>query len=145
MPADDLLSPFPVAGVEAYLAPPRAAGPIGWVMFVAGVAGAIAGYGMQWYSAVIDYPLLSGGRPLNSWPAFLLVPYETAILSAAVIGVLGWLRICGLPQPFHPLFAGSAVERATQDRYLLVFQHSDTCAEWVGSHLKPCAIHEIRA
>ena len=116
-PAIDALLPQPIEGITDYLAPPRPA-PIGWVMFVAGVCGAvIPDYGMEWYSAVIAYPILSSRRPLNSWPVFLLVPYEITILLAGICGLLGWMFMCGLPKLHHPLFDVPAVERATRDRY----------------------------
>jgi hypothetical protein len=144
MLADDVLSPNPLAGIEEHLAPPSAKPPIGWVMFIAGALGAIAGYAMQWYSAVIDYPINSGGRGLNSWPAFLLVPYETAILAAAIVGILAWMWMCGLPKLFHPLFAAKAVEHAMQDRYLLLFKDRDELAAQIRRTLNPEAIHELR-
>ncbi len=143
IPAEDVLSPNPLEGITEHLAPRPAPAPIGWVMFIAGAGGALAGYGMQWYSAVIDYPINSGGRGLNSWPAFLLVPYETAILSAAIVGILGWLFMCGLPRPHHPLFAADIVERASQDRYLLVFADRSQLRATIESRLRPHAIHEL--
>ena len=70
IPAEDVLSPNPIEGIAEHLAPRPGGKPIGWVMFTAGVLGAIAGYGMQWYSAVVDYPINSGGRfPRISCPA----------------------------------------------------------------------------
>ncbi len=144
MPAEDVLSPNPLAGIEEHLVPPPAKPPIGWLMFIAGALGAVAGYFMQWYSAVIDYPINSGGRDLNSWPAFLLVPYETAILSAAIMGILAWMWMCGLPKLFHPLFAAKAVECAMQDRYLLIFRDHDELAAQIQKTLNPEAIHELR-
>jgi len=143
IPAEDVLSPNPLDGIAAHLAPQPTRKPIGWVMFIAGAVGALAGYGMQWYSAVIDYPINSGGRGLNSWPAFLLVPYETAILSAAIVGILGWLWMCGLPRPYHPLFAADIVERASQDRYLLVFAARSRLKAQIESRLRPQAIYEL--
>src|SRR5262245_40920231 len=119
-PAQDALSPVPIEDIDKHLAP-HPARPIGWVMFIAGAIGAAIGYFMQWYSSVIAYPIDSGGRPLHSWPAFLLVPYETTILAAGIIGLLGWMWMCGLPKLFHPLFAADISERAVQDRFLLVF------------------------
>jgi hypothetical protein len=145
IPAEDVLSPSPLEGIAEHLAPPPARAPIGWVMFVAGTLGALAGYGMQWCSAVIDYPINAGGRGLNSWPAFLLVPYETAILGAAVVGILAWLWMCGLPRPYHPLFAADVVERASQDRYLLVFSAQDQIRARIEHHLRPLAVHEFDA
>lgn len=143
MPAQDVLSPNPLEGISEHLAPRPAGKAIGWVMFAAGVLGALGGYGMQWYSAVIDYPINAGGRGLNSWPAFLLVPYETAILGAAIAGILGWMWMCGLPHPHHPLFAADIVERASQDRYLLVFSARDRLKAEIEQRLRPHAVYEF--
>ena len=41
--------------------------------------GALA-YALEYYSAVINYPYNSGGRPFDAWPAFMLVPFATGIL-----------------------------------------------------------------
>jgi hypothetical protein len=144
-PALDALTPNPVEDVVALLSPPAASAPIGWVMVIAGVAGAALGYWMQWFSSTIDYPIISGGRPLNSWPAFLLVPYEMAILFAGVVGLLGWLWMCGLPKPHHPLFEAPVTLRASQDRYLLVFVRERGLQSWIEQHLMPVAIHEADA
>lgn len=141
--AQDVLSHMPVEGIDALLAHPRKP-PVGWVMFIAGSIGAIIGYFMQWYSSAIDYPIISGHRPLNSWPAFLLVPYEINILAAAIVGLLAWLWMSGLPKPHHPLFYADITERAVQDRYLLVFPRDATLAAWIADHLKPRAVHEVR-
>lgn len=145
IPAQDVLSPNALEGITEHLAPRKPGGAIGWVMFTAGAFGAIASYGIQWYSAVIDYPINSGGRGLDSWPAFLLVPYETAILSAAIVGILGWMWMCGLPRPHHPLFAAHIVERASQDRYLLVFAARDQLKERIEQRLQPQAVYEFDA
>lgn len=144
-PALDALTPNPVEGVADMLSPPKSRAPIGWVMFIAGATGASIGYLMQRYSAVFDYPIISGGRPLNSWPAYLLVPYELAILSAAVVGLLGWMWMCGLPKPFHILFEAKVTLRASQDRYLLVFRRERGLEAWIEKHLGPIAVHEADA
>jgi ActD protein len=145
IPAQDVLSPNALEGIAEHLAPQPRGKRIGWVMFIAGVLGALLGYAMQWYSAVIDYPINSGGRPLNSWPAFLLVPYETAILGAGVVGILGWMWMCGLPRPHHKLFAVDIVERASQDRYLLVFTARDRLKAEIEQRLRPRAVYELDA
>jgi hypothetical protein len=124
----------PVEGISAYLSPPHGKPPIGWVMVVAALTGAAGGYFIQWFSAVLDYPINSGGRPLNSWPAFLFVPYEAAILFAGGIGVLAWLWICGLPKLYHPLFNAAVVERASQDRFILVFPNDPKTRRWAKHH-----------
>ena len=75
---------------------------------------------MEFWSAVYAYPIDSGGRPLNSWPIFLLVPFEVGVLAAAVAGFAALLVLCGLPRLHHPLFDCDAIERATDDRYFLL-------------------------
>lgn len=143
-PPQDILSNIPLEDVAERLEPQLGRKPIGWVMFIAGALGAISGYFMQWIGAAVLYPTNSGGRPLNSWPAFMPVPYELAILSAAIVGVLAWMWMCGLTKLFHPLFAAPAVERAAQDTYLLVFPRSQSAERWIRSQLRSSHIHELR-
>lgn len=143
-PPCDVLTPHPVEGIDAFLASPPEKKPIGLVMVGAGAMGAILGYAMQWFSAVVDYPIHSGGRPLHSWPAFLLVPYEAAILSAGVLGVLTWMAMCGLPRLYHLLFAAPVVERANQDGYLLVIPFTTEVREWAKAHFGKDRVHEVQ-
>ena len=116
--AIDAFTPYPLEGVAEQLG----AGPsrIRFAMLAAALAVAAFAFGLQWYSAVIDYPLNSGGRPLNSWQVFLLVPFEVGILAAAVAGAVALLWSCGLPRLHHPLFEIPGFERATQDRFFLL-------------------------
>ena len=58
---------------------------------------------LEFWSAVYAYPIDSGGRPLNSWPIFLLVPFEVGVLAAAVAGFAALLVLCGLPRLHHPV------------------------------------------
>ena len=57
---------------------------------------------MQYYVAVIDFPINVGGRPLHSWPSFIIITFELTIFFAALATVLGLLGLCGLPMPYHP-------------------------------------------
>ena len=66
--------------------------------------------------------MTSGGRPFNSWPVFLLFPFELGILVAGITGFIRLLIHCGLPSPHHPLFDVRGIERATSDRFFLTVQ-----------------------
>jgi hypothetical protein len=113
----DAFTPFPVEKLEPLL-PPRPSR-IRLVMLLGGLAVAALAYGAEYYSAVIDYPYNAGGRPLHSWPAFMLVPFALGILGATVAGLAAFLIECGLPRLHHPVFALVGFERASQDRFLL--------------------------
>ena len=119
----DAFTPFPLDDVGEALAT-GSGSPIRPAMLVAGLAVAALAFAVQVYSAAWAYPLNSGGRPLNSWPVFLLVPVEVGILAAGLAGIVAFMMVCGLPRLHHPLFAVPGFERATQDRFFLLAEPS---------------------
>lgn len=119
----DALAPLPVRGLSDALGLP---GPgIRLPMLVAGVGGAAAAFGMQAYSAVWAYPILSGGRAFFSWPAFMFVTFEIGVLSAALAGFVAMAVRAGLTRLHHPDFALDGGERASDDRFLLLVGRDD--------------------
>jgi hypothetical protein len=114
----DAFTPFRLPELDGILAakPSR----IRHSMLVGGLAMAAFAYLLQWYSSVIDYALNTGGRPLNSWPVFLLVPFEVGMLAAALSGFAAFLWNCRLPCLHHPVFDTAQFERASQDRFFLL-------------------------
>ncbi len=116
----DAFTPYPVEALDELIA--LRPNHVRLVMFVAGMAMAALAYGTEYYSAVIDYPYNSGGRPLDAWPAFMLVPFATGILAAAVAGFATFLITCGLPRLHHSLFAVEGFARASQDRFILAVE-----------------------
>jgi hypothetical protein len=113
----DAFSPFPVEGVIGLFDNKKSR--IRVAMFVSGIAMAILAYAVEYYSAVIDYPYNSGGRPFDAWPAFMLVPFAIGILLSAISGFAIFLTETGLPRLHHPLFAIEGFERASQDCFML--------------------------
>jgi hypothetical protein len=143
--AQDALTPYPLPEIWEHLSH-RPKRPIGWVMFAAGLSAALAIYLMQWFSATVDYPIISGGRPLHSWQVFLLIVFEACILFASFAGFVAYLRDCRLPSLHHPLFEIRAIERASQDRFFLVFETVDeerTALLALIPAIAPLATHEV--
>jgi Protein of unknown function (DUF3341) len=116
-------TPFPVEEVVEALHQPPTVLPL--LVFLGGLFGCIGGYFMQWYAAVIGYPVVVSGKPLASWPMFIPITFELTILCASLTAVLGMLALNGLPMPYHPLFNVPRFALASRDRFFLCLQSRD--------------------
>ena len=123
----DAYSPFPIEGLADALEFRRTWIPL--VVLIGGLIGGIGGYALQYWTMAIAYPLNVGRRPLNSWPMYVPVTFETTVLVAALFAVLGMLALNGLPQPYHPNFHVPRFAFATQDRFFLVIEATDPLFE----------------
>jgi len=119
----DAFTPFPVPELDEIL--DARAGILPWLVLAGAIVGALAVYGLILYSVEIDYPLNIGGRPLNAWPAYLVLAFEGGVLGAALAGFVGMLALNGLPTYYHPVFNAPAFSFARGDRFYLLVKHSD--------------------
>ena len=119
----DAYSPFPIEELHHALGAPPSRLPL--IVLLGGVAGCIGGYSLEYWASAIAYPINIGGRPLNSWPAFIPVTFETTILVAALSAVLGMLALNGLPMPYHPVFNVDRFALASRSRFFLCIEAAD--------------------
>ena len=120
----DAFSPVPIHGLaEAMGQNDRT---VSKIVLGGGLMGCLGGYSLAYWTSAIDYPLNIGGRPLHSWPAFIVPTFETTILLAAISAVVGMLALNGLPMPYHPVFNVKRFrEHASSDGLFLVIEASD--------------------
>lgn len=144
----DAFSPFPLPDLARELGVRTSVIP--WIAFVAGLIGAAIQYGSQYWMNAVDYPLNVGGRPLDSWPAFIPASLIVAILWAGAATLIGLLLILRLPRLHHPVFAVPEFERASEDRFFLCIMQDDpmfdsvTVREFFGA-FSPLAVQEVPA
>jgi hypothetical protein len=119
----DAYSPFPIE--HAWEAMGINSRPVSFFVLCGGIVGLIAGFGLCYWVSTIAYPLNIGGRPFNSWPAFIPVTFELTILFASFAAVISMLALNGLPMPYHPVFNVPSFARASQDKFFLAIEATD--------------------
>lgn len=119
----DAYTPFPIEELHEALGIHHTAVPL--IVLICGFLGAAAGFGLAYWVSAIAYPLNIGGRPYNSWPAFIPVTFEVTVLFAAFGAVLGMLVLNRLPRPYHPIFNVPRFALATRDRFFLCIEARD--------------------
>jgi hypothetical protein len=142
----EAFSPFPLRDLARDLGYRPSA--IAWIAAGAGLAGALIQYLIQYWMNAVDYPLNVGGRPLDSWPAFIPSVLIVAILWAGGAALLGMLALLRLPRLHHPVFGVAGFERASEDRFFLCIRSDDPLfdpgeARKLLEGLSPDAVREV--
>jgi hypothetical protein len=119
----DAHAPFPVHGLERAMG--LKASRLPWISLVLALGGAVAGMALQGWVSTIAYPLVISGKPFFSWPAFVPVTFELAVLGGALGAVFGMFAMNQLPTLHHPLFASRAFERASDDGFFISIESWD--------------------
>lgn len=120
----DCHTPYPVhaLGRAMNLKP----SPIGAVCLAAGFFGAAVAMLLQWWTNAIDYPIVIGGKPLFSWPAFVPITFELFVLFAAGATLLALIVFCKLARWHSPLHDSGIMPEITSNRFAVVIDAADS-------------------
>jgi hypothetical protein len=127
----DAYSPFPIEEVNEALHLHKNKLPL--IVLLGGIAGMFTGFLLQYYVTVIYFPINIGGRPLNSWPSYIVITFELTILFASLGAVFGLLALCGLPMPYHPVFNVPRFALASRNRFFLCIEATDPLFDRKGT------------
>jgi hypothetical protein len=119
----DAYSPYPIEELSDALGFRKNRVPL--VVLVGGILGGLSGYLLQYWISAVSFPVNIGGRPFNSWPAFIVVTFEMTILFGGISAVVGMLALNGLPMPYHPVFNNPRFTSVTRDRFFLCIEAAD--------------------
>ena len=119
----DACTPFAVHGLDKAMGVKPSKLP--WYVLCIGLAGSTFMLFFESWSMGASYPMVVGGKPLFSLPAFVPIWYEITVLSSCVTAFLGNWIMSGLPRPNHPVFSSAAFERATDDKFFIVVEATD--------------------
>lgn len=142
----DAYAPFPVE--ELAEAVGFHGNGVALVCLVGGLLGCTAAYILQWWINTISYPINIGGRPLHSWPSFIIVTFEMTILFSGLSAVFGMLSLNGLPMPYHPVFNVPRFDLASKDHFFVIVFASDENYDAVRTRqflegLNPISVAEV--
>jgi hypothetical protein len=119
----DACVPFPVHGLDKAMGLKPSKLP--WVVLCVGIAGSALMLLFEIWTQGTSYPIVVGGKPLFSIPAFVPVWYEITVLSSCVTAFLGNWILSGLPRPHHPAFNSKRFERVTDDKFFILVEATD--------------------
>jgi mono/diheme cytochrome c family protein len=117
-------TPYPIHGMDEALGLRKS--PLGGMVLVMGVLGALTAFGFQYWISATDYPIITGGKAANSWEAFIPIMFEVTVLFATFTAGLGMLLLLNkLPFFGHPVLSSKAITGITRDRYVLALEAED--------------------
>lgn len=119
----DAYTPMPVHDLADALGMKRTAVP--FITLLGGILGGGTAYALQWWINTIAYPINIAGRPLHSWPSFIVVTFEMTVLFAGLAAFLGSLAMNGLPMLHHPIFNSPEFAAASRDKFFLCIEATD--------------------
>jgi hypothetical protein len=130
-------SPIPSHRIEHAIG--RKKSPVRWIVLAGGISGVLTGLAIT-IGTTYEWNLNAGGKPLLSWPPFIVICFELMILLGGIFGFFGVLGLAGVPTTeSQPGYSG----RFAGDRFGLVIRCDEAEAERVESMMKESGAEEV--
>ncbi|MCS7012239.1 MAG: DUF3341 domain-containing protein [Chloroherpetonaceae bacterium] len=111
-------SPFPIHGMDEAMGLRPSI--LGYIVFGVGFCGFLFAVWLQWWTNVVDYPLVFSGKPYFSLPTFVPVMFELMVLTSAFAAIIGMFYLNKMPRFFHPMFYSERFcSKATDDGFFI--------------------------
>lgn len=115
----DVFTPYPVNEVFHLL---KRKSRLPTAAYFFGLFAIAATLGFLYYTSVIDWPIVYGGKPYNSFPSFIVVTIVITILTVTILSLaLFSARSKLFPGRENTIFDG----RATNDKFVIVVENED--------------------
>ena len=133
----NIFSPIPSHRIENAIG--RKKSPVRWIVLVGGILGVLTGLAIT-IGTTYEWNLNAGGKPLVSWPPFIVICFELMVLLGGICGFFGVLGLSGVPTTESaPGYSG----RFAEDRFGVVVRCDEAEAERVESMLKESGAEEV--
>ncbi len=125
----DVYTPFPVHGIDPLLGLQESR--LHYLGFIYGAMGCLLAFLLMSWIFTRDWPIIFGGKPFWSVPAFIPITFESTVLMASVGMTFTFYTICGLwpgklAQPLH--------DRITDDKFCISFDVTNADASTVQKY-----------
>ena len=123
-------SPIPSHRIEHAIG--RKKSPVRWIVLIGGISGVLTGLAVT-IGTTYEWRLNAGGKPLLSWPPFIVICFELMVLLGGISGFFGVLGLAGIPATeIAPGYDG----RFGEDRFGIVVRCDEAEAARVESMMK---------
>ena len=138
----DVYSPFPVHGLDPIMGLEESR--LHQAGFVYGSMGTLTAFLFMTWVFTRDWPVIFGGKPYWSVPAFIPITFELTVLFAAIGMVVTFYTVCGLGPGAE---AKTLDDRITDDKFCIAFDtagESDSQIEKLKSFFSKTGASEVK-
>jgi mono/diheme cytochrome c family protein len=120
----DVNTPYPIHGMDRSMGLKRSL--VGFITTFLGFSGTAFILLFMFWTMSVDYPMVIGGKPLFSLPAFIPITFETTVLLGGVSTVIGLIAVfASLPYNNHPLHDTDYMRAVSGDKFGIVIEAKD--------------------